>query len=336
MKAKLAVRQPATAKVQRQTASVALARKPAAEPALRIIDGGLDGSSLLRLQAAAGNQAVGELIAQPPLSIQAFSLATLVRPAEFAAGASAAVGDAAGKEPDKEPTPAEMGEELKPKSGEAAAASAKADESAARTAAEVGDAAAAKAPATPQAPAKTPKAGPTAGGDGAAPGAGAAPEAEVEAESAPQPAVDAGGAAGAGASRPADPRDDPRFAALAGRVGAVAGKQKSHPPARAKVAETENAAKGPGNEVASKAAANKVEEMGAQKPKGFDKPAFIAAVHAAIEKKSPKNMTEVRDFKDSGKAAEIKSEVAGSVAAGKEAAAGDVKASAQGPPNPAG
>jgi hypothetical protein len=76
--------------------------------------------------------------------------------------------------------------------------------------------------------------------------------------------------------------------------------------------------------------------MGAQKPKGFDKAGFIAAVHAAIERKSPKNMTQVRDFKNSGKAAEIKSEVVGNVAAGKEAAAGDIKASTQAPPNPAG
>src|SRR6266566_9279326 len=83
MKAKLALR-PA-AKVQRQTASAALARKPAGEPALRIIDGGLDGGTLLRLQASAGNQAVGTLMTGPRLSIQALSLGTLIRPAETVA-----------------------------------------------------------------------------------------------------------------------------------------------------------------------------------------------------------------------------------------------------------
>src|SRR5712691_2924448 len=101
MKAKLGLRPPQPARVQRQTASAALARKPLAQPqpALRIIDGGLDGGSLLRLQAVAGNQAVGELIARPRLHVQSLSLGTLLRPAEAAATAAVTVGESVATAP---------------------------------------------------------------------------------------------------------------------------------------------------------------------------------------------------------------------------------------------
>ena len=376
MKAKLGVRPPQPARVQRQTASAALARKP--QPALRIIDGGLDGGSLLRLQAAAGNHAVGELIAGPRLHVQALSLGTLLRPAEAAATAAITVGESAaaapktaeaaasvaigiGEEVAGAPKPGEAGVAAVAAVGEAVAGAPKRAESvgekaagpgegagpsgkpgdpatAPRAAAETG-AAAAKATETPAGPAAA-KAPATPAGPAAAkaPAGGAAPAVAGPAEAGAAPAgpVETAGEVAAGVGRPSNPRDDPRFAAVAGRVGGAASKQKSHPSARAKVAESENAAKGPGNEVASKAAANKVEEMGAQKPKGFDKAGFIAAVHAAIERKSPKSMKQVDDFTDSGKAAELKGEVVGNVTAGKEAAAGDIKASATAPPNQAG
>ncbi len=363
MKAKLALRPAPPVRVQRQPVTSALAHKPpGAQPALRIIDGGLDPGSVLRLQSAAGNQAVGDLIARPRLLVQALSLGTLLRPAEAAATATVSVGESVaaapksaeaigsaatgiGEEVAGAPKPAEPGSVAGAAAGEAVAGAPKPGDAVAsaagpgegalpstkraepalapKAAAETG-APAGKAPATPAAPAKAPVA------------AGAPAAGPVETAAAPGGPAEVAGEVGAGPSGPANPHDDPRFAAVAGRVGGTATRQKSHPPARAKVAESENAAKGPGNEVASKAAANKVEEMGAQKPKGFDKAGFIAAIHAAIEKKSPKNMTEVRDFKESGKAAEIKSEVAGNVTAGKEAAAGDIKASEQAPPNPAG
>ena len=221
MKAKLGLRPAPTARIQRQTASAVVLRKPAAQhqPVLRIIDGGLDGGTLLRLQTAAGNQAVGELIARPRLVVQA------------------------------------------------------------------------QAVACPPPPAAAP---------------------------------------------PMSPHDDPRFVAVKERIEGESVKQKQHPPAKAKAAEAESAAKGPTNEVASKAAANQVEDMGKQKPKGFDKAGFIAAVHAAIERKSPKTMKQVDDFTDSGKASELKGEVVGKVTAGKEAAAKDIKGATQAPPTKAG
>ena len=102
------------------------------------------------------------------------------------------------------------------------------------------------------------------------------------------------------------------------------------------MAESEGAAKGPTNEVASKAAANQVEDMGEQKPKGFDRAAFITAVHAAIERASHKNLKEVDDFKDSGKAGELKGQVVGNVTQSKDASAKDVKDATEKPPDKSG
>ena len=73
MKAKLTQQRPASpTRVQRQPASAERARaSPVQQPALRVIDGGLDSVNLLRLQSAAGNQAVGALLTRPRLSVQA-------------------------------------------------------------------------------------------------------------------------------------------------------------------------------------------------------------------------------------------------------------------------
>ena len=389
MKAKLAQRPAPLARVQRQPATQIVSHKQAtAQPALRIIDGGLDGGNLMRLQSTAGNQAVGELIARPRLHVQALGLATLMRPAETAgvvisgeaalapkpADTVAAAASVAGEVAAGAPKPAEGGPAVgaaareavagevvagapKPAeggpmagaaageavAGEVAAGAPKRAEASAATGAapDLGEGAAPKAkpaetaapgaklPATAAVPAPAPAKAPASA-------AGSTAAAAVEDGAAPGGPAEVEGEMGAGASRPANPRDDPRFAAVTERVGGVSARQKSHPSARAKAAESENAAKGPGNEVASKAAANKVDEMGAQKPKGFDKAGFIAAVHAAIERKSPKTMKQVGDFTDSGKAAELKGEVIGNLAAGKEAAAGDIKAATSAPPNQAG
>src|ERR1700674_3389466 len=220
MKAKLAQRPVSPIRVQRQPASAD--RAPAAlgpQPATRGIDGGLDSVNLLRLQSAAGNQAVGALLARPRLSVQAQAVAC------------------------------------------------------------------------------------------------------------PPPPV---------VAPPVAPHDDPRFVEVKERVEGESVKQKQHPPAKAKVAETEGAAKGPTNEVASKAAATQVEDMGEQKPKAFDRAAFITAVHAAIERASPKNLKEVDDFKDSGKAGELKGQVVGNVTQSKDAAAKDVKSATEKAPNQSG
>ena len=53
------------------------------------------------------------------------------------------------------------------------------------------------------------------------------------------------------------------------------------------------------------------------RPGTFDKKAFIAAVKAAIEAKSPKTLKEADDYKESGKAGEVKGEVKGLVTPGQ-------------------
>jgi hypothetical protein len=215
MKAKLALRPAPLARIQRQPASPVVAHTPPSQPALRIIDGG----TLLRLQSTAGNQAVGELIARPRLTVQTQAVACPPPPA----------------------------------------------------------------PAPPMAP-----------------------------------------------------QQDPHFVAVKDRVEGEAVKQKQHPSPKAKVAESEKAAQGPTNEVAGKAAANQVDEMSQQKPKGFDKAAFIAAVHTAIEKATPKNMEEVDDFQKSGKAGQLKDQVVGTVSQNKDAAAKDIKQASAAAPSQSG
>ncbi|HEY7200782.1 MAG TPA: hypothetical protein VIC57_11240, partial [Candidatus Dormibacteraeota bacterium] len=133
-----------------------------------------------------------------------------------------------------------------------------------------------------------------------------------------------------------DPRSDPKFQAVTSKVRAETKKEKAHPPAKDKVSEASGAAQGPTDEVASKAAAAKVDDMSQQKPKGFDKAAFIAAVHAAIEKATPKNMKEVDDFSKSGKAGELKGQVVGQVGTSKDASSKDIKDAATKPPDPSG
>ncbi len=73
--------------------------------------------------------------------------------------------------------------------------------------------------------------------------------------------------------------------------------------------------------------------MDAQQPGTFDKKAFIAAVKTAIEAKSPKTLKEADDYKESGKAGEVKGEVKGLVTEGKEGQAKDIEAATEAPPD---
>ncbi len=219
MKARLARRPAGTAGVQRSATAAPRVRAPAPpQPGLRWVPGGLDVGTVLRLQASAGNQAVGELLGGPRLSVQAQPVAC--------------------------PAPA------------------------------------------------------------------AAPP-------------------------PVSPHADPKFIAVTGRVKQEAGRQKDHPPATAKVAEAQDAAAGPSNEVASKAAASQVvDDMSQRKPRGFDRAAFVRAVHEAIEKATPKTMEEVDDMARSDRAAAVKGEVGGKVVASKDAAARDIADASSAPPDP--
>lgn len=132
---------------------------------------------------------------------------------------------------------------------------------------------------------------------------------------------------------PVRPEDDPGFAQVAGAIKGVAQSRKAHPPAAAKAQEAQGAALPPTDDVAGQAKAAKVDAMDAQQPGSFDKQAFIAAVKAAIESKSPKTLEEADEYKKSGKAGEAKGEVKGLVSQGKEGQAKDIEAATEAPPD---
>jgi hypothetical protein len=164
-----------------------------------------------------------------------------------------------------------------------------------------------------------------------------------------KPAV-AGGAGGGVAQQPAAlsadallqppvrpsgvrPEADPAFLAVTGKVKATGREKRSHPSAASKAKEAQDAALPPAGDIGSQAKAAKADTMEAQRPGTFDKKAFIAAVKAAIEAKSPKTLKEADNYKSSGKAAEVKGDVKGLVTQGKEGQTADIKAATEAAPD---
>src|SRR3954453_20094122 len=129
------------------------------------------------------------------------------------------------------------------------------------------------------------------------------------------------------------PAGDPAFTHVTNAVKGVAAAKRSHPPAASKAKEAQDAALPPADDLAGQAKAAKVDTMDAQQPGAFDKKAFIAAVKAAIEAKSPKTLEEAHEYKESGKAGEVKGEVKGLVTSGKEGQARDIEAATDAPPD---
>ena len=129
------------------------------------------------------------------------------------------------------------------------------------------------------------------------------------------------------------PEQDAAFTQVTGSVKGFAKDKKAHPPAASKAKEAQDAALAPTGDLAGQAKAAKVDTMDAQRPGTFDKKAFIAAVKTAIEAKSPKTLKEADDYKESGKAGEVKGEVKGLVTAGKEGQAKDIETATEAPPD---
>ncbi|GGG66072.1 hypothetical protein GCM10011374_32600 [Kocuria dechangensis] len=133
---------------------------------------------------------------------------------------------------------------------------------------------------------------------------------------------------------PLRPEEDPAFAQVTRNVKVVASSKKAHPPAAAKAKEAQDAAVAPADDTAAQAKAAKVDTMDAQPPGTFDKKAFIAAVKAAIEAKSPKTLKEADEYKESGRAGEVKGEVKGLVTQGKEGQTKDIATATAAAPDP--
>ena len=134
--------------------------------------------------------------------------------------------------------------------------------------------------------------------------------------------------------RPAcSPRSDPAFTQVTKNVKTFAKAKRAHPPAASKAKEAQDAALAPTDDLTGQAKAAKADTMDAQQAGTFDKKAFIAAVKAAIEAKSPKTLKEADNYKESGKAGEVKGEVKGLVTQGKEGQAKDIEAATEAPPD---
>ncbi len=126
----------------------------------------------------------------------------------------------------------------------------------------------------------------------------------------------------------------PGFRAMKSRTKHTATKLRSHPSAATETHRAQQAAVPPTNDAASQAKAAAVEDMSSAKPGVFDKAAFMVAVRAAIEKAAPKDNKEADEFKSTGKADQVKQQVKGQVAAGKDSSAADIKGKAEAPPDP--
>ena len=129
------------------------------------------------------------------------------------------------------------------------------------------------------------------------------------------------------------PEDDPAFARVTQGITGFAAGKRAHPAGAAKAGEAQGAAVAPAEDLAGQAKAAKVDSMDAQQAGAFDKKAFIAAVKAAIEAKSPTTLKEADDYAESGKAGEIKGELRGLVTSGKQGQAKDVEAATAAPPD---
>jgi hypothetical protein len=130
------------------------------------------------------------------------------------------------------------------------------------------------------------------------------------------------------------PHADPRFNAGLKDIAGKAKTAKAHPSPAAEATAAQHAAVAPPDDREAQAKAAHTAKMAAAKPGTFDKAAFIVAVTAAINAKTPKNLDEADKFAQSGKADQVKSEVLGKVAASKENSARDVKDTAKAAPDP--
>src|SRR5262249_15083577 len=129
------------------------------------------------------------------------------------------------------------------------------------------------------------------------------------------------------------PQDDPAFTRVTGNVKRFARARRAHSPAASKAREAQDAALAPADDLAGQAKAAKVDTMDAQQAGSFDNKAFIAAVKAAIEAKSPKTLKEADDYSASGKAGEVKDEVKGLVTQGTKGQAKDIENATEAPPD---
>jgi len=132
------------------------------------------------------------------------------------------------------------------------------------------------------------------------------------------------------------PESDARFQGVVGRLDAAAGYEKSHGRPRHKVQDAEAAVKPPPNEPESLAEGAQVNVMSAGAEAG-PRPA-VASFREVLQKQldniKPKNMEQTLEFKESGKAAQLRGEVTGAVKSQKDTATKPLAQAAGAPLDP--
>jgi hypothetical protein len=186
-------------------------------------------------------------------------------------------------------------------------------------------------PAVPGAPASTAPAVSTVANEvAAAPAAAATAPAVGVAAGEPSPAA---APAAQTVARPRADRD-PKFAVLKQDVRAKGHHVSSgHPPARTESGAAQAAAKPPPDDKVAQGKAANADRMNEAEPKPFDKTAFVKAVQQAIAEQAPKNLDEADKFGDSDRPEQVKKDVQGRVAQGKDASANDIATTTAAPPD---
>ncbi|GAA1935951.1 hypothetical protein GCM10009716_48770 [Streptomyces sodiiphilus] len=108
---------------------------------------------------------------------------------------------------------------------------------------------------------------------------------------------------------------------------------KEHRPAEAESAAAQDAAQAPQDDVEAQGKHKNAGKMDEAEAGDFDKAAFVKAVNEAIAAQAPQNLDEADKFADSGKADQVKEQVSGQVADGKESSAEDIAAETEAAPD---
>ncbi len=171
--------------------------------------------------------------------------------------------------------------------------------------------------------------------EGAEAAAGAAPGVAAEgAKGAPM--AGAVGAAGAEAGVPRSPEEDPNFQAVETRAGAAAKQSSGHSEAGGLATNAKDAAEPQlTGEVRREAEAKQVDQMKAQPTPAFSKEQFIKDVLAEVEKTTPKNLKDAKDYKPNNKAGEVQRNVRAETQAETDRTRGPLKKTAEAEPNTA-
>jgi hypothetical protein len=133
----------------------------------------------------------------------------------------------------------------------------------------------------------------------------------------------------------ADPRKDPRYAKVVGKLAADSKKIKQHPPASRKAREPGKAAKGPPDEKAAGARAKQVDKLDESKTPKPQTATFLQTLQAEIAKAMPKTLGDTEKFMKGGDGG-MKDSLKGNVDKEKAASTGELKETSSQPPSEAG